>query len=131
MVTIDASLTNQYKFKYQIVFSARFNEQDEDKQVLDGTESYINLKNNHILTETDLDNNNVRFAMEEQIQIQEMKDSGRRFVEINSLTIYFYQTGEMNGSSYVKTPVRSTAILNFENMINIVSYGRYWPIFIL
>ena len=32
-----ARLLNQYKFKYQIVFSARFDEQDEDNQVVDET----------------------------------------------------------------------------------------------
>ena len=44
-----------------------------------------------------------------------MKDSGWRFDKINSRTIYFYQTGIMNGSKYVKIPVRSNAILNIEN----------------
>ena len=31
------------------------------------------------------------------------------------MTVYFYQTGEMKGSSYVKIPLRSSAILNIEN----------------
>ena len=44
-----------------------------------------------------------------------MKDSGWRFDKINSLTIYFYKTSEMNGRSYVKIPLRSNAILNIEN----------------
>ena len=44
-----------------------------------------------------------------------MKDSGWRFDEINSMTIYFYQTGIMNSSNYVKIPLRSNAILNIEN----------------
>ena len=30
------------------------------------------------------------------------------------MTIYFYKTGEMNGRSYIKIPLRSTAILNNE-----------------
>ena len=34
---IYARLINQYIFKYQTVFSARFDEQDEDNQVLDET----------------------------------------------------------------------------------------------
>ena len=41
-----------------------------------------------------------------------MKDSGWRFDKINSMTINFYKTGEMNGSNYVKIPLRSNAILN-------------------
>ena len=45
-----ARLKNQYKFKYQTVFSARFDKQDEDGQVLDETEFFINLKINHNCT---------------------------------------------------------------------------------
>ena len=30
------------------------------------------------------------------------------------MTIYFYKTGEMNGSSYLKCPLSSSVILNFE-----------------
>ena len=44
-----------------------------------------------------------------------MKDSGWRIDEINSMTIYFYKTTVMNGSSYVKIPLRSSATLNVEN----------------
>ena len=32
------------------------------------------------------------------------------------MTICFYKTGEMNGSNYVKMPLRSNAILNIENI---------------
>ena len=38
---IYARLKNQYKFKYQTVFPARFDKQDEDNQVLDETELFI------------------------------------------------------------------------------------------
>ena len=44
-----------------------------------------------------------------------MKDSGWRFDKINSMTIYFCKTFEMNGSNYVKLPLRTNAILNIEN----------------
>ena len=44
-----------------------------------------------------------------------MKDSGWRFCKITSMTIYFYKIVELNGSSYVKIPLRSAAILNIEN----------------
>ena len=53
--------------------------------------------------------------LEHQIQQQEMKDSGWRFDKINSRTVYFYETSELNGSNYVKIPLRSNAILNIEN----------------
>ena len=70
---------------------------------------------NHNLTATDINNIDVKSPLEYQIQQQEMKDSGWRFDKINSKTIYFYKTGELNGSNYVKIPLRSNAILNIEN----------------
>ena len=115
MSIIYARLINQYKFRYQTVFSARFDKQDEDGQLLDETELFINLKINQNLTQSDLDNINITFPLERQIQQQEMKDSGWRFDKLYSVTIYFYKTNEMNGSNYVKIPLRSNAILNIEN----------------
>ena len=97
---IHARLINHYKFKYQTVFSARFGKQDEDNQILAETELFINLNLNHNLTESDLDNIDVRSPLDHQIQQQEMKDSGWRFDKINSMIVYFYKTGEMNGKSY-------------------------------
>ena len=44
-----------------------------------------------------------------------MKDSGWRFDKVNSMTVYFFKTNELNGSYYVKIPLRSNAILNIEN----------------
>ena len=112
---IYARLINQYNFRYQTVFSATFDKQDEDGQLLDETELFINLNINQILTQSDLDKIDIRSPLEHQIQQQEMKDSGWRFDKINSMTIYFYKTNEMNGSNYVKIPLRSNAILNIEN----------------
>ena len=86
---IYARLLNQYKFKYQTVISAIFDKQDKDNQVLDETELFKNLNINHNLTESDLDKFDVRSPSEHQIQQKEMKDSGRRFDKINSITIYF------------------------------------------
>ena len=112
---IYARLINQYIFKYQTVFSARFDKQEEDNQVLDETELFKHLNDNQILTQTDIDKIDVKSPLEHQIQQQKMKDSGWRFDEINSMTVYFYKTGELNGSSYVKIPLGSNAILNIEN----------------
>ena len=114
LAVVYARLINQYKFKYQTVFSARFDKQDEDNQVLDETELFIKLNINHNLTQSDLDNIDVVSPFEHQKQQQEMKDSGWRFDKINSMTIYFYKTNEMNGSNYNKIPLRSNAILNNE-----------------
>ena len=44
-----------------------------------------------------------------------MKYSGWRFDKINSMIVYFHKTGELKASNYVKTPLRSSAILNTEN----------------
>ena len=115
MSIIYARLINQYKFRYQTVFSARYDKQDEDGQLLDETELFNNLNINQNLTQSDLDNINITFPLERQIQQQEMKDIGWRFDKLFSMTIYFYKTSEMNGSNYIKLPLRSNAILNIEN----------------
>ena len=44
-----------------------------------------------------------------------MRESGWIFQRVNSMTIFFYNTGNMDGSSYVKIPLRSSAILNIKN----------------
>ena len=103
LTVIYARLINQYKFKYQTVFSARFVKQNENDQVLDETELFNNIIINHNLTARDLDNIDVRSPLEHQFQQQEMENSGWRFDKTNSMTIYFYKTGELNGSNYVKT----------------------------
>ena len=94
------------------MFSVKLDKKDEENQVLDGTELYINLNSTQNLKETDLDKINARFALEKQIQKQEMKNSGLRFDKINSMTKYFYKTGEMTGSNYLIFLLRSSAILN-------------------
>ena len=70
LFTVYARLTNQYKFKYRTVFSARFDKQNENKQLLDQTEIFFNLFINHILTETDIDNIDIKSQLEHQIQVQ-------------------------------------------------------------
>ena len=111
---IYARLINQYKYKYQTVFSARFDKQNEDGELLDETELFINLNINHNLTESDIINIDIKSTLEHQIQQQEMKDSGWRFDKNISMTIYFYKTGELNASNYVELPLRTNAILNNE-----------------
>ena len=84
---IYATLINQYEFKYQTVFAARFDKQNEDNQVLDETELVININIDHNLTQSDFDKIDIKSPLEHQIQQQEMKDSGWRFDKINSLTV--------------------------------------------
>ena len=86
---------------------------------------FINLNFNHNLTQTDNDKIDIISPLEHQNQQQEMKTSGWRFDKINSMTVYFYETGELNGSKYVKIPLRSNAILKIEN---IDKYCILWSI---
>ena len=113
--TIYVRIINQYKFYYHLLFSASFYEINEEDQRGDEIEIFNNLKINHNLTETDIDNIDVKCQLEIQIQIQETKDSGWIFDKITSMKIIFYKTGELNGSKYVKIPLRSNAILYIEN----------------
>ena len=73
------------------------------------------MKVNNNLTESDIDKIDVGSQLEHQIQIQETKDSGWIFDKINSMKISFYKTEELNGTSYVKIPFRTSAILNIQN----------------
>ena len=75
MAAIYDRLINQYKFKKQTIFSARFDKQDEDGQMLDQIELFINLKINQNLTEFDIGNFDIESSLENQIQKQEMKDT--------------------------------------------------------
>ena len=86
-----ARLKNQYKFKYQTVFSARFDKQDEDNQVSVEAGFFNSLNTNHSLTETNLDNIDNKSPLEHQIQAQKTKDSGWIFDKINSMTINSYK----------------------------------------
>ena len=112
---IYARLINQNKFNYHTFFSASFYKINEEDQRYNEIELYINLKINHNLTESDIDNIDVRSQLEHQIQIRETKESGWIFDKINSMKISFYKTVELNGTSYVKIPLRSNAILNVQN----------------
>ena len=103
---IYARLIHQYKFKYLTLFSASFYKINEEDQKNNEIELYINLKINHILTEFDIDNIDVSSQLKHQIDIQETKESGWIFDKINSMKISFYKTTELNGSSYVKIPLR-------------------------
>ena len=79
---------------------------------------FINLNINNNLTENDIGKIDIKSQLEHQIQIQETKESGWVFDKINSMKIRFYKTGELNGSSYVKIPIRSNAV-NIKNDDNV------------
>ena len=54
-----------------------------------------------------------------------MKESGWIFDKINSMKISFYKTTELDGTSYIKIPLRSNAILNIQKKVNIVLFGQF------
>ena len=96
---IYARLINQYKFRYQTVFSAVFDKQNENE---DEKELFVNLNINHNLTQTDIDKINVISPLKHKIHDEEMKDFDWQFDKISSMTVYFYND--------------SNAILNVENI---------------
>ena len=125
MATIYARLfINQYKFKNQRLFSASF---IRLMKKINGDEIELSnkLNNNNKLTENDIDKIDIISQLEHQIQIQENKESGWIFDKIDSMTKRFYKTGELNGSSYVKIPLRSNALINIKNNDK---YCFFWSI---
>ena len=79
---ICARLINQYKFKYHTLFSASLYKINEEHQRYNELELNINLDINHNLTESEIDNIDVRSQLDHQIQNQEMKESGKIFDKI-------------------------------------------------
>ena len=112
---IYARLLNQYQFKNHTLFSAGFYEFNEEDQRSNEIQVHINLNINHNLTESDIDNIDVRAQLEHQNQNQELKESGWIFDKNNSMKLSFHKPGELNGTSYVKIPLRSSALLNIQN----------------
>ena len=110
MATIYARLQIEKKFKYQTLFSAKFDKQDIDGQMLDETELYINLNNIQILTEGDNTNIDNISPLEIEIQKQEIKNGGWRCDKINSRTIDFNKTIELSVSSFIKILLRYSVI---------------------
>ena len=72
---------------------------NEEHQRNDEIELFIILNNNQNLTQTDINNIDVKSQLKHQIQIQETKESGWIFDKTNSRKIRFYTTGELNGSN--------------------------------
>ena len=109
-------LINQNKLKCHTLFSARFYKINEEDQRNKETELFLNSNNNHNLKESDIFIFDVRSQLEHPLQIQETKESGWIFDKIISMKISFCKTGELNGSSHVKIPLGSNAILNIQNV---------------
>ena len=115
MAHIYARFINQYKFKYQLSFMLLFNKFEEDGDIRKETEMVVNLNMVNNLTQSEIDNANIQWEVEARKQNLEMRESGWNFQRVNSMTISFYNTGNLDGSSYIKLPLRSSAILNIKN----------------
>ena len=125
MSRIYSRLINQPNFKYQVSFIAMFDKEDEYGFEIEHEEMFINLKINEILTANDILLINIESQVDTALQNQEMKGSGWRFHKLKLMTIHFYKTNGLNGGSYVKLPIRSSAILNIKNNDN---YCFIWSI---
>ena len=95
---IYARLINQYKFRYQTVFSVVFDKQNDD----DEKELFIDLNISHNLTQSDIDKIGVLSTLRHKIQDEEMKEFDWQFYKINSMTVSFYKD--------------SNIVFNFENI---------------
>ena len=82
----------------------------------------IFLSNNQNSTQSDFDNFDVGFTLEQRIQNYEAKDSGWRFDELNSMTKYVFKTTELTGSKNVKLTLKNSALLNNENVDKYCSF---------
>ena len=120
-----ARLINQYIIKHHTIFSASFYKSNEKDQRSDEIELFFKLNFNINLTESEIDNIDIKSQLEHQIQIQETKESGWIFGKILSLKISIYKTGELNGASYVRIPLRSSALINMKNFDK---YSFVWSI---
>ena len=76
MATIYGILIIRFVFKYETVFTAKIDKQDEDNEVLVETELFNNLNKNQNLTESDIENIDIKSPLEQQIPNQGRKDSG-------------------------------------------------------
>ena len=115
MAHIYAKYINQYKFKYQLSFMLLFYKFEEDGDIRTEAEMTITLNMTNNLTQSEINNVNIQWDVEARKQNLEMRESGWVFQRVNSMTISFYNTGNMDGCSYVKKPLRSSAIVNVKN----------------
>ena len=115
MAHLYAKYINQYKFKYQLSFMLLFNKFEEDGDIIREAELTVTLNMINNLTQTEIEDVNIQWDVEARKQNLEMKESGWNFQRINSMSISFYNTGNMDGSSYVRIPLRSSAIINVKN----------------
>ena len=97
------------------MFLARFDEQDEDDQVLEENDLYNNSKIYKTLVKSDIDDLEFKSPLEQQIQKRKLKGDGWRFDKTTSMKIFSCRTTELDSSINKNFPKRSSIILYFEN----------------
>ena len=115
MSRLYAEIINEYKFKYQLNCLVLFKKHGEDDEITNQIELPITLSITHNLIQSEIDNIKTQWSLDNRIQSIEMKEAGLSYQRINSMSISFYKSGEMNGSSYVKIPLRPNALVNIRN----------------
>ena len=73
---VNAKLTNQYKLKYQLNFSVILKTYGEEKEILAEIESQNTLKTTENLTQSEIENINIQWRLQNRMQSIEMKKSG-------------------------------------------------------
>ena len=68
----------------------------------------------HNSTQSEIDNNNIHWTLENSIQSVETQESGWNFQRINTKEISFYKSRELIGSSFVKSPSRNSAFITIK-----------------
>ena len=107
-------LINQFKFKIRFYASVRYllEHEDELPEVVD---HYVGIHIIINLTRLQLDDLDIMTDLENEIENRDMEGSGWNIQGINHLKIYFHKTNVINGSTYIKFPLRTNAILNTQN----------------
>ena len=104
MVNLCSKLISQIEIRYQLTFLVPFNNYGEDNETITEIELPITLSIIHNLTQSELDDIEVQWILENGIKSVKLQESGWYFQRINTMGISFYKSGEINGSSYVKFP---------------------------
>ena len=89
IVHISAKLINQYIFKNKLTFLVLFNAFGEDNERMSDIELPNTLGYTRNLTQSELDNINFQWILENTIQSIEMKESRWNFQRINTMSTSF------------------------------------------
>ena len=114
MSLVYAKLMNQYIFKYQLTLLVLLHKHGEDFEITSETELPITLSITHKLTQSEIDIINIQWTLEKRLQSIEMEEPSWNFQRINTISILFYKSGELNGSRYFKIRSRSSAKFNIK-----------------